>query len=212
VKSNVQEKPPCGSNFNVPSLMKTSGIAMRLAKSTKALGLILALAFSGAAIASGQASREYDVKAAFLYNFITFTEWPADAFSEPVSPYVIGVLGEDPFGSALDEIVNGEQIKARPLVVRRFKRIEDMHRCHILFICASEARHLPEILRRLNGQPVLTVADLPGFAEAGGNIGFISDGRVKLVINPAAIRSSNLAVSSKLLRLAQLIPDGRPVP
>jgi YfiR/HmsC-like len=192
--------------------MKTSGNWTDFAKNWQARGLILALALSCTSVASGQASREYDVKAAFLYNFITFTEWPADAFSEPGSPYVIGVLGDDPFGPVLDEMVNGEKINMRPLVVRRFKRIEDMHRCHILFICASEAYHLPEILRRLKGQPVLTVSDLSGFAETGGDIGFVSASRIKLFINPAALRSANLAVSSKLLRLAQLVPEGRSEP
>ena len=155
----------------------------------------------------GETSREYDVKAAFLYNFITFTEWPADAFSSSDGPYVIGVMGDDPFGSVLDQIVTGEQIKSRPLVVRRFKRLEDMHRVHILFLSPSEAHHLPEVLRWLKGQRILTVSDIPGFAEAGGGIEFVSDTRIKLVINPTALREANLAVSSKLLRLAQLIPE-----
>jgi hypothetical protein len=125
---------------------------------------------------------------------------------------VIGVLGNDPFGPVLDQIVNGEKIKSRPLVVRRFRNIADIHHCHILFISASEEYRLPEILRWLRGQPVLTVADIPGFAEAGGDIGFLSGTRVKLVMNPVAIQSANLSVSSKLLRLAQLVPDRRSLP
>jgi hypothetical protein len=192
--------------------MHTSGKWSGLAKDGKAMGLTLALVLLSFAPLSGQTSREYDVKAAFLYNFITFTDWPANAFSTPASPYVIGVLGDDPFGSVLDEMVHGEQIKGRPLVIRRFKHIEDLHRCHILFICASESPRLNEILRWLKGQPVLTVADLPDFAQEGGGIGFISDNRVKLVINPAALRAVDLAVSSKLLRLAQLVPEGKSLP
>lgn len=183
-----------------------------LQKRWKPGALALFLAFFCAASAIGQSSREYDVKAAFLYNFITFTEWPADAFGGPDSPYVIGVLGKDPFGPVLDQIVNGEKIKSRPLVVRRFSSIADIHHCHILFICASEEYRLPEILRWLHGQPVLTVADMPGFAEAGGEIGFLSGLHVKLVMNPAAIQSANLTVSSKLLRLAQLVPSRRSLP
>jgi hypothetical protein len=178
----------------------------------KAGALALIVAFLGAVSVPGQPSREYDVKAAFLYNFITFTDWPASAFGGPDSPYVIGVLGNDPFGMVLDQIVNGEKIKSRPLVVRRFRTLADIHHCHILFICASEEYRLPEILRWLRGQPVLTVADMPGFAEAGGDIGFISGPRVKFVMNPAAIQSGNLIVSSKLLRLAQLVPARRSLP
>ena len=159
---------------------------------------------------AAQVSREYDVKAAFLYNFVTFTDWPADAFSSPDSPYVIGVIGEDPFGIALDEIVNGEQVKGRPLFVRRLTRIEDAARCHILFISASEARRLKDILSRLKDRPVLTVGDMPGFAQAGGAIAFTATTQVGLIINPAALHQAHLAISSKLLRLAQLVPEHSP--
>ena len=118
--------------------MNPSARRTRLAQGARTALLGLGLGLLAALPVSAQVSREYDVKAAFLYNFITFTDWPAAAFSGPDSPYVIGVLGEDPFGAALDEIVKGEQIKGRPLVVRRFKRIEDVHHCHILFISSSE--------------------------------------------------------------------------
>jgi hypothetical protein len=154
-----------------------------------------------------QVSREYDVKAAFLYNFITFTDWPAEAFSSPDSPYVIGVVGDDPFGRALDEIVNGERIKGRPLVVRRISQVSEARRCHVLFVSSSEARRMVDIIHRLQAEPVLTVSDLPGFATSGGAINFTTGDRVGLIINPAALRSAKLAVSSKLLRLARLIPE-----
>ncbi len=192
--------------------MNATGTVTPLQKRWKAGALALVLVFFSAASVAGQTSREYDIKAAFLYNFITFTDWPADAFGDANSPYVIGVLGKDPFGAVLDQIVNGEKIKSRPLVVRRFKSIADIHHCHILFICASEEYRLPEILRWLRGQPVLTVADLPGFAEAGGEIGFIAGTRVTLLMNPAAIQSAHLVVSSKLLRLAQLVPHRKSFP
>src|SRR6187551_312193 len=110
------------------------------------LGLLL-LALGTPAALPAQVSREYDVKAAFLYNFITFTEWPEEAFSTPASPYVIGVLGDDPFGRALDEIVNGERIKGRPLVVRRVDQVGDARRCHILFISNSESRRVNDVIR-----------------------------------------------------------------
>jgi hypothetical protein len=178
---------------------------MRIAsKLWLAAGLTLVAGFLGITEVRAQGSREYDIKAAFIYNFITFTEWPASAFHSAESPYVIGVAGEDPFGSALDMIVNGERIKGRPLVVRRFRRVDDAHNCHILFISSSELRRLPDLLRRLRGLPVLTVSDLPGFTAAGGGIGFVSTAKIGLTINPSAIRAGQLTISSKLLRLAQL--------
>lgn len=171
--------------------------------------LIAMLASLGGTVLIGETSHEYETKASFLYNFITFTEWPAKTFSTAKSPYVIGVLGEDPFGSTLDHVLNGGHIKSRPLVVRRFKRIEDMHRVHILFLSESEAYHMAEILRSLRREPVLTVSDIPGFAEAGGAIGFISGTPVKLLVNPVALNDAKLSVSSKLLQLAQLVPNVR---
>jgi hypothetical protein len=155
--------------------------------------------------------QEYDLKAAFLYNFATFTEWPAEAFEKPDSVFVIGVLGDDPFGSILDEIVNGEHIGKHPIVVARYKRAEEVRNCHIVFISASESRRMTDIIHRLQSRPVLTVSDIPGFAEAGGLIGFITTNSIGLKINPAAIQGAKLNISSKLLRLAKLV-SGNPVP
>lgn len=184
--------------------MKVSTPMRFATKRWLAAGLALVAGFLGSGEASAQGSREYDIKAAFIYNFITFTEWPASAFHSTESPYVIGVVGEDPFGSALDMIVNGERIKGRPLVVRRFRRVDDAHNCHILFVSSSESRRLPDLLRRLRGLPVLTVSDMPGFTVAGGGIGFVSTAKIGLNINPSAIRAGQLVISSKLLRLAHL--------
>jgi len=172
--------------------------------------VVFALGWLAVVPAPAQVPREYDMKAVFLYNFVTFTDWPPEAFSAPDSPYVIGVIGADPFGNALDEMVNGEQIKGRLLVVRRFVRVEDAARCHILFISASEARRLKDILERVRGRPVLTVGDLPGFAQAGGGIAFTPTAQIGLVINPAALHQARLAISAKLLRLAQLLPEPSP--
>ena len=177
----------------------------------KAIGLAVLLALCAAGPAVGQASREYSVKAAFLYNFATFVEWPAP-LPPAGAPFVIGVLGDDPFGATLDEIVAGERVAGHPMVVRRFSRAEDVHSCQILFISASESHRLPEILRRFEGQPVLTVSDLPGFAGAGGGIQFITDTRVGIIIDPAALRAAGLGVSSKLLRLARVVREGAAPP
>ena len=157
----------------------------------------------------GQASREYDVKAVFLYNFASFVEWPEAAFTNPDAPFVIGVLGNDPFGRALEDVIKGERGKNRPLQIKRMTGTDDVSGCHILFICASEAPKLVQILQRCRGKPVLTVADIPGFAETGGGmIGFRTEAsRLRLEINLAQLRGSQLTVSSKLLRVARVIGE-----
>ncbi|MDB6167398.1 MAG: YfiR family protein [Verrucomicrobia bacterium] len=174
------------------------------------LGLLVRIA---ALPASGQAtSREYDLKAAFLYNFATFGEWPAAAFAHEGSPFVIGVLGADPFGAALRDIVAGERAKGRPIVIRHFDRAVEARGCHILFISASETPRHREILALFRDQPVLTVGDVPGFAEEGGRVGFVTASRVGIQVNPVALRAGNLAISPKLLRLADLVAVDIPSP
>lgn len=153
-----------------------------------------------------QASREYDLKAVFLYNLASFVDWPEAAFESPTSPFVIGVIGDDPFGRVLDEIVANEYVGKRPFEVRRFRRSDDPSRCHVLFIASSESRRMRDVLRRVRGRPVLTVGDVPGFAEGGGMIGFATDeDHLQLFINPEATRESQLSLSSKLLEVARIV-------
>lgn len=154
----------------------------------------------------GQPAQEYDVKAVFLYNFATFVEWPPSAFSPPETPFVFGVIGDDPFGNTLENVIDNERIGNRPMEVRRFKRIEDAGDCHILFISRSETDRLDDIFVAIGGRPILTVADIPGFAEAGGMIGFATrENRVRVIINGAVANRAQLSISSKLLRLAHVI-------
>lgn len=159
-------------------------------------------ALSFVAVGWAQASREYDLKAVFLYNFATFVDWPETAFADPDSPIVIGVLGEDPFGAALDEVVANEKVKGRPLEVRRCATIAEGKACHILFISSSERENVRAVLRETSGRPILTVADLPRFVDAGGMVGFATGPRLQLHVNATAARNSGLIISSKLLRVA----------
>jgi hypothetical protein len=170
------------------------------------LGASLLLATTGEVEA--QVSREYDLKAVFLYNLASFIQWPESAFAGPDDPFVIGIVGSDPFGGVLEQIVAGEYVGKRPFAIRRFRRVSEVAGCHLLFISASEARWVPNILARLRGQPVLTVADVPAFAENGGMVGF-STARDQLLlhVNPAAVHDAALAVSSKLLEVAQVVDD-----
>lgn len=148
---------------------------------------------------------EYQVKAAYLFNFLKFVEWPEDAFADPLAPIVIGVIGEDPFGSALPQVVIGKTVQGRDLVIRVYRTGENLRGAQILFISASESKRLPMILSSLRGSSVLTVADTAGFLEAGGMIQFLSENdRVRFAINAEAAGRAKLKVSSKLLSLARV--------
>jgi len=149
---------------------------------------------------------EYQVKAAFLYNFIKFTNWPASAFSKTESPMVIGIVGEDPFGQGLDELISGEVVEKRPLMVKRLRADEDLKSCHVVFISRSEKDRLPTLLSQLKGSPVLTISDISDFAEQGGMVNFVLVAKsVKLEINRGVVEGAGLQISGKLLNLARIV-------
>ena len=170
--------------------------------------VVLVLLFAGATAAWAQtaAFREYQLKAVFLFNFAQFVEWPSSAYLEPGAPLVIGVLGEDPFGTTLDDTVRDEMIGPHPLVVQRYRRPEEIAHCHILFISHSETGRLEQVLARLRGRQILTVSDAPGYAARGVMIRFITEkGKIRLRINLDAAKATGLVISSKLLRPAEII-------
>lgn len=152
--------------------------------------------------------REYQVKAVFLYNFTQFIEWPATSFSGPESPLVIGVLGKDPFGSFLDETVKGETINGHPLKVQRYNDVNEIKTCHILFINLSDKEKLEGILEQLKDKSILTVGDASIFAKQGGMIRFFTEDRkTRLLINLESVKKADLNISSKLLRIAEVVPE-----
>jgi hypothetical protein len=158
-------------------------------------------------------SREFQIKAVFLYNFAQFIDWPADAFESPESPLVIGVLGADPFGPFLDQTVHGEKVNGRPLVVRRFQSAGEIDLCHILFISGSEAAQAQQIVASLKGRPVLTVSDWEEPRLQTAVVRFLMErGRVRLRINLDAAKSAGLNISSKLLRSAETVSLPVPIP
>ncbi len=154
--------------------------------------------------AAAELSREYLIKAAFLYNFAKFTDWPASAFATPDMPLTICVIGEDPFGAALDAI-DGKEIKGRIVAVRRPTGETGADSCHVIFISASERPRLAGILGSLRDRPVLTVADMPDFARAGGiiNLKTNKEDRIRFDINIGRAQQAGLRMSSKLLSLAE---------
>lgn len=153
---------------------------------------------------------EYQIKAVFLFQFTQFVEWPARAFDDDRAPLVIGVLGDDPFGSYLDEVVRGEVVRTRPIEVRRFRAASEIDACHVLFVSASERARWPEIFEALRGRSILTVGDVVGFTRSDGVVLFtMHSGKVRLKINVGAARASALTISSKLLRSAEIVANTR---
>jgi hypothetical protein len=172
---------------------RAPAVAVALLVAVAALGVRPALA----------APTAQQVEAVFLFYFTQFVAWPPAAFADPHSPIVIGVLGDDPFDGALDQAVAGERVNGRAVVVRRLQSIGDAAGCHVLYISASEAAQLPQILSALKGRNVLTVSDLAHFAQTGGMIRFVLiDEHVRLRINAQAARAAGLTLSSKLLSAA----------
>ena len=150
--------------------------------------------------------REYQVKAAFLFNFTQFVEWPANALPETTTPWVIGVLGENPFGTYLQEIISGEQVNGHSLVIQQYKNAEEIKTCHILFINLTEKDKLEQAITSLKGRSILTVGDGNNFIKQGGMIRFvIRDNKVHFQINPESAKGADLVISSKLLKLAEVV-------
>jgi len=150
-------------------------------------------------------SKEYKIKATYLYNFVNFVEWPPTAFAEAGAPLCIGILGRDDFGSFLDQLVQDETVKGHRLVIKRSKTVEDLKTCHILFISKSENPRLTQILANLGEASILTVGETAGFAENGGSINFfLRENRVLIEINPMAARRRGLKISSQLLSLVTI--------
>jgi hypothetical protein len=156
--------------------------------------------------AKAQSPSRADLEAAFVFKFIAYVDWPPRSLDGPDAPFVIGVLGNDPFGRTLDENVAGEKAKGRHIEVRRFSNVSQIDRCHILFIGSSEGGRLGTILDKLRGRSILTVSDLPDFARQGGMIGFISqNNKIRFQINHEAAQQAKLSISAKLLQLAQIV-------
>ena len=155
---------------------------------------------------ASQEFQEYQVKAAYLFNFAKFVEWPKKAFADENTPITIGILGDDPFGPALDSLAASQEIQGREIVVRRFSRIDGIENGQILFISRNREKLLSDILGRLEGKCVLTVSETRTFAFDGGMINFvIIDDKVRFEINVKAAERAKLNLSSKLLRVARTV-------
>jgi hypothetical protein len=146
---------------------------------------------------------EYQLKGAFLLNFARYTEWPDGAFATPSSPLRICVPAPNPFGTALEQLADGETVGAHPVAVRVFATLQGLTGCHLVFVPRSLGERTEALLTNTRGAPVLTVGESPGFTQAGGIINLVNvDGRIRFEINAAAARDKGLDISSRLLALS----------
>lgn len=171
--------------------------------------LLIAVLAGGPVCVDAAPPGEYQVKAAFLFNFSHFVSWPPSAFADAEAPLVIAVIGDDPFGASLDALVQGEHVGNRALVVRRYQDIAEVPDCHILFISRSASARLKDIVQAGHGHGVLTVSDIDDATSQGVMIGLVNQAdHVRLKINIGAARDAGLKLSSQLLRPAQIVGPG----
>lgn len=174
---------------------------------TIAMVLLPSLGFEAHAQVSSVSS-EYLIKAGFIYNFANLVQWPSNAFAQADSPIVIGILGEDPFGTVLDRVLAGKKVNGRVFLVKRLKSIPDLKECHIVFVSSSEMTHLVEAIHLVKGMPILTIGEIPGFAKLGGIINLVlEDNKVHFEVNVEAAKEADLNISSRLLALARIVQE-----
>ena len=155
------------------------------------------------------AAPEYRIKVAFLYNFTLYAEWPASAFESPEAPFVLAVVGADPFGDELDAAIRGKTVKGRVIDIRRYSSAADVTEGHLLFMTTEQVKSFDQILRRFRNSPVLTVAESENFTQSGGVIRlFVEQNKVHFEVNTDAAARAKLKLSSKLLSLARVVRDG----
>lgn len=167
--------------------------------------IALVLVFHTPSWAGQEKAAEYQIKAAFLYNFAKFVAWPDETFSLKDTPFTFEILGKDPFGHSIDSLLS-QKVGGRPVDVVRVNGGGMAKPCQVLFISASEIRHTGRLIKRLQGSPVLTVSDIPGFVQKGGIIEFtVENMQVRFLINLEAARMAGLKINYQLLALAKKV-------
>jgi hypothetical protein len=172
----------------------------------RALSVFLLLLATLCSAAHAQSATEYQVKSAFLFNFAKFAEWPADSSLKSGDPLQLCILGQDPFGHDLEQLVAGKTVNGHTIEVDHPESVSQARTCEILFISSTGRPQIQQILDGLKGTNVLTVGDTPGFAQMGGVINFVlDDNRVRFEINLKAAALAHLKISSRLLTVAKLV-------
>ncbi|MDH7600301.1 MAG: YfiR family protein [Sedimentisphaerales bacterium] len=170
------------------------------------------------AFAATQVSDEYQIKAAFIFNFIKFVDWPQSSFSDQKAPYIIGVVGKDPFGEHLDLLAK-KPVKDRPITIKRFgpipqdgdpvhPQLDQIIQCHVLFISPSEKKGTSRLIKALGNHTILAIGDEPGFLADGGIMNFLlEDKKVRFEVGLGKAKAVGLQISSQLLRLAKRVQE-----
>jgi hypothetical protein len=183
---------------------RPAGLAIRWLIASLATALLLPGGFP----ASAQIARptDYQVKAAYLYNFGRFIQWPTTSDASKSGSFQVCIFGRDPFGSTLDHVLAGESISGKPVIARRLSNIQESSGCRILFLSADEESEMNQVLQGLDNEAVLTVSDIPRFSQRGGMIQFVLEGnRVRFEVNLAAAQHAGLTLSSELLKVAAAV-------
>ncbi len=156
--------------------------------------------------AAGQVVSEYQVKAAYLYNFAKFVEWPAEGFSSPADSFEVCIFGEDPFGAGIDELMHDKVVQQRKLVLRRIASFSEARSCQILFVPRASRAQTRELLEQIKSSSILTVGETPDFLRNGGVINLVLEqDRVRFDVNLDAAQRTRLRISSKLLAVARAV-------
>ena len=198
----VQRNPACGIRRGRVRCLGSRIVAA-------ALALLISIAGAGWVSAQSNATSEYQVKAAFLFHFAQFVEWPPGAFKDAAAPLTYCTVGEDLFHGALDASLTGKTVDGRPVRVRHFKQVREIQGCQVLFIGAPEKQFVFATLANLSASPVLTVGESEQFVQDGGMIGFLlEDNKVRFEINLDAAEHAKLKISARLLELAKTVIGG----
>jgi hypothetical protein len=172
------------------------------------VGLLVAVerACEAAAPAPLTGSLERKVKAAYLFNFAKYLDWPAGAFPSAQAPIIIGILGQDPFGQIIEQTIAKRRVGPRPVVLQRGKQVTELTNCHILFIASSEKDGLSKVLATLKGKHALTVSEIPQFCSNGGMLTFVIDHEVvRFEINLDNAEEAGLKISARMLTTAKAV-------
>jgi YfiR/HmsC-like len=169
------------------------------------MGVVIAVVTATLPCKADAPTREYLVKAAFIYNFTQFVDWPDAAFASKDSPFVVATVGADPFDGALEEAMAGKSVANRSISVQHFASFDDIGPCQLLFVPASQDSSLAALFAKLNGVPILTVGESDAFSPAGGGIRFfLEDKKMRFEISPDPIAAVGIKVSAKLMKLARI--------
>ena len=202
-------------NTTMPDATGLSRSATKTARKRSLLAFLSALIlwFGAATLLAQTVAKEYRIKAAFLFNFSQYVEWPPDAFKDANDPLTYCTIGDDPFQGVLDESLNAKSAGKRPLQVHHLRPPENFQACQILFIGTNEKKRVAEVLETLKQSPVLIVGESSHFAQQGGTVGFLSeDNPVRFEVNLDAAQRARLNISATLLSVAKTVigtPGGK---